>query len=114
MSIMELLKKYNFHDSNVISIIHKESELVIEIELCQWKQKYYREGDKELVNKKIKFKYIKNYQWDAEKNEDELDYDNILKFDYSMEIDLYKIEIVLQDDGYISVITFIGGEVELI
>lgn len=41
MKINELINKYYFHDSLVTNISSGNNEVKINIELCNWKQKWY-------------------------------------------------------------------------
>ena len=63
MTIQELENKYYFHDSSITNIDYsKEQEkLDILIVFCYWAQEWYKEGDPELMDIKLSFKGIKDY-----------------------------------------------------
>lgn len=101
MLINELLNKIDFHDSNVISLYHKENNLIIKLDLCMWKQKSYKKGEKELKEISLKFSNVEQFKWDSEKYEKDIEYETILNFSYDGKM----AKIVLEDDN-ISIITF--------
>ena len=73
-----IIKNINFNDS-CVNWLHREIDTVIlNIDLCMWKQKGYQEEEPELKQKFLKFLNVKNYNWDSEKKEDEIDYDSII------------------------------------
>ncbi len=63
MTIQELEKRYYFHDSGINKIdYNKEKEtLVFAIDLCYWAQEWYKEGEPELMEIKLTFEGIKEY-----------------------------------------------------
>lgn len=94
MLVNELISKFDFHDSNVIALHHKENNLVIKLDLCMWKQKNYNEGDDELKEVFIEFTNVEKYVWDSEKAEEDIDYETILDFSY----DGKSVKIVFGDE----------------
>ena len=108
MLVKELVKKYNFHDSCVNKLVYKNELVIVDIDLCMWKQLGYQDGTPEF--KKIVLKFIdpQNYMWDSEKKEDEIDYDSIVDFSY---VD-NNVRIVLEDDD-VSVLSFECIEVKI-
>ncbi|MBN2909203.1 hypothetical protein JQC72_06660 [Polycladomyces sp. WAk] len=60
---LEMLRNINLHDSLMESIhfIEDKKELRINLELCNWKQKNYKEGEAELVSKILIFKDVEEY-----------------------------------------------------
>lgn len=109
MKIAELVKRINFHDSNVIELFHKDSIVRIKLDLCMWMQREYKEGAEEIKEITLEFTEITDYKWDSDKEESEIDYDTILELLYDDGI----IKIVLEDKG-ISIVTFKGIAVEFI
>ncbi len=101
MKVRELLENINFHDSNVIELIHESNKVILKIDLCMWSQNGYQEKGDETKEVTMKFESIINYTWDSKKTEKDIDYDTILEMSYNDGI----IKIVLQDDD-ISIITF--------
>ena len=103
-----IIKNINFNDS-CVNWLHREIDTVIlNIDLCMWKQKGYQEEEPELKQKFLKFLNVKNYNWDSEKKEDEIDYDSIIEFTCIGNA----IKIVLEDDD-VSVLTFECTEVQM-
>lgn len=89
---MDILQ-INFHDSNLIRMEVQTSRIVLIIDLCNWKQTWYNDGDSEMVELKIIFYKVSNYIWDSDKLPQEVDYDTIL----DLEINKNKIKLVLTD-----------------
>ena len=105
---IELLKNINFNDSCVNWLHHEIDTVILNIDLCMWKQKGYQEEEPELKQKFLKFLNVKNYNWDSKKKEDEIDYDSIIEFTCIGNA----IKIVLEDDD-VSVLTFECTEVQM-
>ena len=63
MTIQELDNKYYFHDSAITHIDYSSQtkELDIIIDFCYWAQKWYKEGDPELMELKVTFEGIEDY-----------------------------------------------------
>ena len=93
MTIQELEKKYYFHDSSITNIDYsKEQEkLDILIVFCYWAQEWYKEGDPELMDIKLSFEGIKDYDGIA----GDIDYFSIL--DGDIKNDKYHLLI---EDGF--------------
>lgn len=62
-----IIKKINFNDSCVNWLHHEIDTVILNVDLCMWKQKGYQEGEPELKQKFLKFLDVKNYNWDSEK-----------------------------------------------
>lgn len=101
MQIKELISEFDFHDSNVIELIHEKNNVKMKIDLCMWKQKGYKEGDDELKEIFLEFNLAGNYIWDSEKKETDIDYDTILEMSYNNGV----IKFILLDDT-ISILSF--------
>lgn len=101
MQVNDMINKIDFHDSNVIELLHEKDTVKLRVDLCMWKQAGYREGNDELKEISLKFVSVMDYIWDAEKAEADIDYDTILEISYKDGV----LKIVLQDDG-ISIVTF--------
>ena len=114
MLVTELVGRVNFHDSCLSKITLLDQVVALNIDLCMWKQNDYQEGDIELKEVNVVFKGIKNYSWDSEKSEEEVDYDTIINFN----LEGNKIEVILLDEevigrSYVSVMSFECMEVQL-
>lgn len=107
MQVKEIIKKIDFHDSNIIELLHENNKVKLKIDLCMWKQEGYKEGDDELREVCLEFDSVKDYVWDADKAEADIDYDTILEISY----DNGTLKIVLADDG-VAVIKFRCSTVE--
>lgn len=101
MQIKDLINEFDFHDSNVIELIHEKNNIKMKIDLCMWKQKAYKESDNELKEIFLEFNSVENYIWDGEKKETDIDYDTILEMSYNNGV----IKFILFDDA-ISVLSF--------
>ena len=108
MLVTELIKKINFKDSCVNELVYTNGTVILNIDLCMWKQIEYQDGHPELKIVILKFLNSRNYNWDSEKREDEIDYDSIV--DVTCEESIVKI--VLEDEG-ISILTFKCSEVQI-
>lgn len=80
MTLSELNKKFNFHDSFIDSIHFEkiQNEVILKIELCNWMQKDYREGEPETSEVQFVFSGIK----DCEGPTGDFDEMTILKTEY--------------------------------
>jgi len=101
MYVKDIIEKINFHDSNVIELIHENNKVKLKVDLCMWKQEGYKEGDDELKEVTLGFDAVEDYVWDSDKTEADIDYDTILKISYSNGI----LKIVLVDGG-VSIVNF--------
>ncbi|MBO5284235.1 MAG: hypothetical protein J6B43_14135 [Lachnospiraceae bacterium] len=101
MQIEDIIQKIDFHDSNVIELLHENDRVKLKIDLCMWKQEEYQQGDDELKEVLLEFDSVVDYKWDSNKAETDIDYDTILEISYSNEV----LKIVLADDE-VSIITF--------
>lgn len=101
MQIEDIIQEIDFHDSNVIELLHENNRVKLKIDLCMWKQEGYQDGDDELKEILLEFDSVVDYIWDSDKEETDIDYDTILEISYSNEV----FKIVLADDGG-SIITF--------
>lgn len=63
MTIQELTNKYYFHDSGINHIAYEKAKerLTFSIDLCYWAQKWYTEGDPELMEIRLILDGIKEY-----------------------------------------------------
>lgn len=103
----ELIKKINFHDSNVIELFREGGKVRFRIDLCMWKQKEYKEGTDEIKEIILEFNMITDYMWDSSKAESDIDYDTILELSYNDGV----VKIVLEDED-ISIVTFKCNDVK--
>lgn len=101
MQLKNMIEKLNFHDSNVIELVHENDTVKLKIDLCMWKQEGYKEEDDELKEIYLEFDSVEDYMWNAAKTEADIDYDTILEMSYNDGV----LKIVLEDDG-VSIITF--------
>lgn len=108
MLITELIKKINFNDSCVNKLVYTNETVKLDIDLCMWKQREYKDGEPELKEVILKFINVTNYCWDSEKCEEEIDYDSIIDISYEKNT----IKIVLEDED-VSILTFECNEVQV-
>lgn len=101
MQITKLLKKINFHDSCVNTLTYKNRTVILNIDLCMWKQMEYKTGEAELKEIILKFFNVTNYKWDSLKKETDIDYDTIINITYKDNI----VKIVMEDQE-ISILEF--------
>ena len=108
MLVTELVKKINFNDSCVNELVYTNETVMLNIDLCMWKQKEYQDGETELKEVILKFFNVTNYNWDSEKKETDIDYDSII----NIACEEKNVKIVLEDED-ISILTFECSEVEI-
>ncbi len=108
MLVSELIKKINFHDSCVKTVIHTENVVRLNLDLCMWQQKEYKDDMPELKEIILKFINVTNYNWDSEKSEKNIEYESIVKFTYDKNI----VCIVLEDEE-VSILTFECAEIQI-
>lgn len=109
MQVKDIIEKIDFHDSNVIELLHENNKVNLKVDLCMWRQKGYKKGDDELKEISFEFDSIENYIWDSDKIESEVDYDTILDVSYRNGI----LKFVLVDDR-VSIITFKCNTVKIV
>src|SRR5438105_205139 len=111
MKISELFREYDFYDSLVEGIIyHKNTNLVmLEIELCNWKQTYYAKTDPEMITGRIVFTNISKF--DLTPNIMEFDGDEILEFSIVTfeEEEIETLKLILLGDGDVKILEIIGA-----
>lgn len=109
LKISELLKNYNFHDSLVDDIQFRGNEIVLKIDLCNWKQKDFKSNEAEMKNIELIFSNIEDYELDA--TIDIVDSDSILEFGYDENSKIVKL--VLEDYDNIKILKFKGENVDI-
>ena len=109
LKISELLNSYNFHDSLVDDIQCKGNEVVLKIDLCNWKQKNYKSNEAEMKNIELIFSNIEDYELDA--TIDTVDSDTILEFGY--DVNSNSVKLVLEDEDNIKILKFKGENVDI-
>ena len=108
MLVTELIKKVNFNDSCVNELVYTNGTVILNNDLCMWKQNEYQDGAPEFKEVILKFLNSTNYNWDSGKREDEIDYDSIVDVTYEEST----VKIVLEDEG-VSILTFECSEVQI-
>lgn len=108
MLVTELVEKINFNDSCVNELVYVNRTVIMNIDLCMWKQKEYQDGEPELKEVTLKFLNSTNYNWDSEKREEDIDYDSII----DIACDESTVKIVLEDED-VSILTFECREVQM-
>lgn len=111
MRVEDMVEKIDFHDSGVMKVYRRDDVVILQINLCMWRQEGYKEGEEELKEIFLQFESIKDYNWDSKKTEAEIDYETILKVTYSGGT----LEMILEDaPSEISIISFKCNTVELV
>jgi|GEM_PF-765821 len=106
MKIATFIEEYDLHDSLLENISINGEKLILDINLCNWRQKNYSPEEDEMKVIKITFEYIQNYHLDS--TNDTVDSDSILEIsctdvDSSSSKD---IKIVFEGEGDIKIMTF--------
>ncbi len=55
MTANEFFNRFHFHDSIMENINFEASKLNLDIDLCWWKQKVYKKGEKEIRRFRVVF-----------------------------------------------------------
>ena len=108
MLVKELLEKVNFNDSCVNELEYINGTVILNIDLCMWKQKDYKDGEPELKEVTLTFLDSKDYKWESDKDEEDIEYDSIIDITFEDKM----IKIVLEDED-ISILTFKCYEVQM-
>lgn len=115
MKISEMVNKYNFHDSIVedIRFLHDERKLMIKVELCNWRQTSYKDGDTEIIEGNLVFSDVKKYE--IEPGSVFFDSDEILETEVSqISEDNEMIKMVLLGSDNVKVINIQASNVDWI
>ncbi len=110
----ELVNNINFNDSYVNNIIFLNGTIIININLCMWKQKGYKENDPELKEVNIIFSDVTNYNWNSNKRKEDIFYDTIIE----IKAEDNKITVILEDEellkvSEVTVLSFECTEIQL-
>lgn len=110
----ELVNNINFNDSYVNNIIFLNGTIIININLCMWKQKGYKENDPELKEVNIIFSNVINYNWNSNKRKEDILYDTIIE----IKAEDNKITVILEDEellkvSEVTVLSFECTEIQL-
>lgn len=64
MKLSEVVKKYDFHDSIIenIQYLKEKDEISMNVELCNWRQQWYKEYEPEMIKIKLIFSEVKKYE----------------------------------------------------
>lgn len=109
MTVLELVEKYDFHDSNISMIKLENTELTMLVDVCMWKQKAYMDAEDEICLKTLKFYKVCQFGWKSDKEIIDIEYETIIKFFVNNE----HVKIVMDDEG-ISILEFSSQSVEII
>ena len=109
MTVLELVEKYDFHDSNISMIKLENTELTILADVCMWKQKDYQDDEDEICSKTLKFYKVCQFEWESDKEIIDIEYETIIKFEVNNE----HVKIVMDDEG-VSILDFSSQSVEII
>ena len=108
MLVKELLEKVSFNDSCVNELKYIKGTVILNIDLCMWKQKDYKDGEPELKEVTLTFLDSKDYKWESDKDEEDIEYDSIIDITFEDKM----VKIVLEDED-ISILTFKCCEVQM-
>lgn len=62
MKPTEFFEKFNLHDSLVNNVYFKDQKLILDLDLCNWKQSNYREEQPEIINGLLTFSNAQEYE----------------------------------------------------
>jgi len=106
MNIDTFIQEYDLHDSLIENIQISGDQLVLDIDLCNWRQKRYIPEESEMRNIKVVFDNVQNYQFEGA--EHQLDSDSILHISCSgvPSATWKKIKLVFENNGIVKIMTF--------
>ncbi len=106
MNIDTFIQEYDLHDSLIENIQINDDQLVLDIDLCNWRQKRYIPEESEMRNIKVVFDNVQNYQFEGA--EHQLDSDSILHISCSgvPSAAWKKIKLVFENNGIVKIMTF--------
>ncbi|AZK45321.1 hypothetical protein [Paenibacillus lentus] len=107
MKIDSFIEEYDLHDSLIENIRINGEKLVLDIDLCNWRQKNYSPEEDELKEIKVIFNNVQGYHLDS--TNDTVDSDSILEISCS-EVDssstVKDIKIVFEGELGMKIMTF--------
>lgn len=106
MNIDTFIQEYDLHDSLIENIQINGDQLVLDIDLCNWRQKRYIPEESEMRNIKVVFDNVQNYQFEGA--EYQLDSDSILHISCSgaPSAAWKKIKLVFENNEIVKIMTF--------
>lgn len=107
MKIATFIEEYDLHDSLLENISIKGEKLVLDIDLCNWRQKNYSPEEDEMKVIKVTFENVHSYHLDA--TNDTVDSDSILEIrctDVDISTTSKDMKIVFEGEGDIKIMTF--------
>lgn len=79
MKLSYFLKKIDFHDSRILSIYASfEKRVIMEIELCNWRQRFYEKTEPEIKKVRVVFNEVNKFTIEPNLKELPLHLDEIL------------------------------------
>lgn len=98
IKLVEFFKRYDLHDSVIedIEYISREMKLVITIELCRWRQLFYKSDEPEMETGLIVFLGVTYFQ--VEPNPLLIDSNEILDASFAPSENIVKIVFTNSDD----------------
>ncbi|MGL4109558.1 hypothetical protein [Clostridium sp. LP20] len=111
MNIKDFFDIYDFQDCNIKSIINKEKDLLMGIEICNWRQPGYIKSEPEIGYKTIVFKNVKKVHKELDNNE----FNDGIREAYLFKLsrDEYRVRLVMVNRG-VKTIEFVTNDVEMI
>jgi hypothetical protein len=107
LKIETFIEEYDLHDSLIEKIQFNGEKLVLDIDLCNWRQKNYNSDEDEMKEIKVIFENVQSYHLDS--TNDAVDSDSILEISCST-VDSSStskdIKIVFEGEGDIKIMTF--------
>ncbi|SFS45545.1 hypothetical protein [Marininema halotolerans] len=110
MEISKFVMSYDLHDSNVekYTYLSQEHKVILDIELCNWRQRAFQKGQSEITMKRLIFDDVEDVQ--IEPSNLEIKDFEILTVDTTMK-NSKSLKMVLHDEGIIIVMVIIAGRV---
>jgi len=117
LKLSELIDRYNLHDSLVenIKYLQEKRQVVLEIELCNWKQDSYRDSDPEMTLMSLLFHDVDKCEISPDSGT--YDSDEILEIEVvqgSNNTDSEAIKIILRGNDDVKILQIQANDVEWI
>lgn len=114
MDIRDFYNEYDLHDSLLEKVDYNCNKLILTIDFCNWRQKYYCSTESETKLLNLVFYEVKNYSLDA--INPSFDSDTILEFRVTNQEEhygFYIISIVILGNGDIKIIKFESNNITI-
>lgn len=112
MTLREVEDSYDFHDSILEKIYYEEAKAILIIDLCNWRQKDFKEGGPEMI--RVKLILNSSEQNTQEDNDTKVIGKTILEVNYKQDFSEVEFILLNDEDGSINIIEIIARSSEVV